>query len=430
MIMSRSLRICMVLSALLLLPLAAYAAEISGVVRQTAGPYLLLQTESGERVVRTDTLTTYGNLVGFGALKFGGERVRVEFDAEVAGVPRATVVTRDTEYAASGELTVTVEQVVSGITDGSMMLLDCRSRREWEEGRLPGALLYAGPDEVKQGGGEAGKRKNIVLYGSSTGDLRPFAAARELQARGHVNVRIYGDGVTGWRQQGKGAISSPANLQRLLDAGTPFRLIGLQRSDAAQPLLLAGSELLPLAAFTRPALFLPERAYQLPLFLYGEEIDLQRAAGLLAEWGYHNDGDFTLLDPSWQEWRGKFQAGRYLLGTLPPGEIGYAEFRSLWSAHDRSRSVLLNVKPKGGREVGGEIHIPLEELPERLGELPRDREIIIYCSVGLRSAVAQRILKQNGISSRFLNRALRFDSDNNPHQDTPEQKGPRLHGFD
>ena len=42
------------------------------------------------------------------------------------------------------------------------------------------------------------------------------------------------------------------------------------------------------------------------------------------------------------------------------------------------------------------IHIPLDELRQRIQELPRDRHLIIACRTGIRSYAAYRILKQSG----------------------------------
>lgn len=46
--------------------------------------------------------------------------------------------------------------------------------------------------------------------------------------------------------------------------------------------------------------------------------------------------------------------------------------------------------------VAGALHIPLDELRERMGELPRDARLLVFCASGLRSYVACRILSQNG----------------------------------
>lgn len=44
----------------------------------------------------------------------------------------------------------------------------------------------------------------------------------------------------------------------------------------------------------------------------------------------------------------------------------------------------------------GAINIPVDDLRERLQELPTDRPIVTYCQVGQRGYLAQRILKQRG----------------------------------
>ncbi|OQB95945.1 MAG: Coenzyme A disulfide reductase [Spirochaetes bacterium ADurb.Bin110] len=49
--------------------------------------------------------------------------------------------------------------------------------------------------------------------------------------------------------------------------------------------------------------------------------------------------------------------------------------------------------------IPGAKNIPLDALRQRLGEIPRDREVLIYCSVGLRGYLAERILRQNGWTS-------------------------------
>ncbi|NLI79114.1 MAG: FAD-dependent oxidoreductase [Candidatus Riflebacteria bacterium] len=52
--------------------------------------------------------------------------------------------------------------------------------------------------------------------------------------------------------------------------------------------------------------------------------------------------------------------------------------------------------------IPGSLHIPLDDLRARLDELPRDKEIILYCQVGLRGYLANRILAQKGFRSRNL----------------------------
>ncbi len=52
--------------------------------------------------------------------------------------------------------------------------------------------------------------------------------------------------------------------------------------------------------------------------------------------------------------------------------------------------------------VPGALNIPLPELRSRLGELPRDREILVICRSAQRAYYATRILLQNGFKARNI----------------------------
>jgi rhodanese-related sulfurtransferase len=46
----------------------------------------------------------------------------------------------------------------------------------------------------------------------------------------------------------------------------------------------------------------------------------------------------------------------------------------------------------------GTVDIPMMEIPQRLAELPRDREIVVMCHGGVRSLKVAHFLAQNGFS--------------------------------
>ncbi len=46
--------------------------------------------------------------------------------------------------------------------------------------------------------------------------------------------------------------------------------------------------------------------------------------------------------------------------------------------------------------IPGAVNVPVDELRTRLGEVPRDREVAVYCQVGQRGYLATRILQQAG----------------------------------
>jgi len=57
--------------------------------------------------------------------------------------------------------------------------------------------------------------------------------------------------------------------------------------------------------------------------------------------------------------------------------------------------------------VEGAINIPLNSLRVRMHELPRDREILVYCAVGQRSYYASRALRLHGFNARNISGGFR-----------------------
>ena len=57
--------------------------------------------------------------------------------------------------------------------------------------------------------------------------------------------------------------------------------------------------------------------------------------------------------------------------------------------------------------IPGAVCAPVDELRDRLDELPRDRELLLFCQVGLRGYVAARLLTQHGFRVRNLSGGYR-----------------------
>ena len=50
--------------------------------------------------------------------------------------------------------------------------------------------------------------------------------------------------------------------------------------------------------------------------------------------------------------------------------------------------------------IPGAVNIPIDQLRDRLSELPRDKEINVICRSGARAYYALRILLQNGFNAK------------------------------
>ncbi|MBP5274816.1 MAG: FAD-dependent oxidoreductase [Abditibacteriota bacterium] len=89
-----------------------------------------------------------------------------------------------------------------------------------------------------------------------------------------------------------------------------------------------------------------------------------------------------------------FAAENVMAGLLRFAEPG---------VHEKHPSAtLLDVREDAERAaftVPGSIHVPLGSLRERLDELDRNREYVIFCGVGVRAWTAMRIMAQNGFEN-------------------------------
>jgi NADPH-dependent 2,4-dienoyl-CoA reductase/sulfur reductase-like enzyme/peroxiredoxin family protein/rhodanese-related sulfurtransferase/TusA-related sulfurtransferase len=72
---------------------------------------------------------------------------------------------------------------------------------------------------------------------------------------------------------------------------------------------------------------------------------------------------------------------------------------------DRNNVILLDVRTDLEVETGiieGSVHIPLQNLRERMNELDKSKEIWTYCQVGQRGYYAARLLMQNGFKVKNI----------------------------
>jgi rhodanese-related sulfurtransferase len=86
------------------------------------------------------------------------------------------------------------------------------------------------------------------------------------------------------------------------------------------------------------------------------------------------------------------------------GDVELAQWHEI-AGLDCATTGILDVRRADERARGlipGSIHIPLDELRSRAGELPRDRELIVHCHTGQRSYFACRLLAQRGFRVRNL----------------------------
>jgi rhodanese-related sulfurtransferase len=103
---------------------------------------------------------------------------------------------------------------------------------------------------------------------------------------------------------------------------------------------------------------------------YGSAKDPVNVAGMMAANALH--GDMPLAD-----WKDLGSSAAYLLDVREPDEFA--------AGH-----------------IAGATNVPLSQLRNRVTEVPRDRQVWVYCAAGQRAYFAQRLLRQRGVDARNL----------------------------
>ena len=90
----------------------------------------------------------------------------------------------------------------------------------------------------------------------------------------------------------------------------------------------------------------------------------------------------------------------YVASNIISGAMPALTWRDIQHV-DRDETVIVDVRTRDEHSMGaipGSINIPVDDLRNRLDELPKNKDIIVYCAIGLRGYLALKILMQNGFT--------------------------------
>ena len=123
---------------------------------------------------------------------------------------------------------------------------------------------------------------------------------------------------------------------------------------------------------------------------------------LIAEPGTEYESEMRLGRIGFDKVAGFLENGMKALADRPD----LVESTSSWTVEDWERAMeekravqVLDVRSPTEYQEGhirDALHIPLTELPQRLDEVPQDREILVHCAGGYRSTIACSLLQKTG----------------------------------
>ena len=231
---------------------------------------------------------------------------------------------------------------------------------------------------------------------------------------GYTNIKIFHAGAPAWQKDGNPLITSYGFVAKRLENVV---LIDYRDKEASKYGYIQGAFAIPLKNIRKEVDQFPLDT-KVPIIFYGQDTNLSQIATEIKELSYSVDHKMFVLNGGYNGWTkqgGPTQSGkvRSKIVYLPkpgPGEIVGDEFMNIVKSEPEDK-VILDVRTVD-ESTEGKIewakNIPLDDLQARMGELPKDKEIIIHCGTGMRAQMANSVLKNAGYKSRFLNDKLAF----------------------
>ena len=399
---------------------AAGAGEITGrfkALSEEAKTFTVVVPDKGVMLFRYGPQTVFRNVSQPTQL---GQDAGVSVSYASSGEDnQASSVVRTTAQVPAGVATVTTPQLVAMLQQSrtpAPLVIDTRARSAYESGYIPGAVSISLPDLEKRGGSLLPKDRAtpLVFYCDGPASSQSVQAAALARQFGFTDVGVYLAGEPGWEKDGQPLAVTRDYLRKT--SPSPV-LIDLRPAAAVQQGHIPGAVGVPAATLaSQKKLFPTER--RVPMVFYSDrDEDARQAVQTLRDWGYRAVTYYPGGLAAWKNLGGELQTGpaRPSIsygGRIEIGDVKPAEFKL---AMQSTVSVVF-VDVRTAREFASghlerALNLPLEELPKRFDELPKNKILIISCSNGVRAEMAYDFLKQRGYRVVHLKAPISYGKD-------------------
>jgi len=228
------------------------------------------------------------------------------------------------------------------------------------------------------------------------------ASAGLAKKLGYTNIHVYLDGEPAWSKANLATYSTTEFIKH----GNVV-LIDIRPSEKAIAGRIKGAYSVPFDTLESKLNDLPRNA---PIVLYGDKEVMDAVVAVREE-----EFNFvSLVEGGYEGWvksGGAIEKGPIFnteikwVRKLGKGEVSVADFRKAVSGEDKD-AVIIDARTKEEvAELGifkNTINIPLDEIPSRMNELPKDKKIYVHCSTGARADMAYNELVKHGFNVKFL----------------------------
>lgn len=348
----------------------------------------------------------------------------VKYDEQTKGINSAakgraakiSYVKRENDIYAS-EIQLKLAKIPEGVTEiktdelnqlitakTPLFLVDSRPAARYDQAHLPGAHSIPLPILEKKQAEVLPQDKNTLLIFYCGGITCPLSPASATLAKklGYTNIRVYNEGEPVWS---KAKLPTYSTAEFIKNGNVV--VIDIRPSQQALEGRIKGAYSVPFATLEERLRDVPRNA---PLVLYGEQ-EVAEAVAVVRDEDFSN---VSLVEGGYAGWvkaGGETEKGPIYnteikwVRKLGKGEVSVADFRKAASGADKD-AIIVDARTKEEvLELGrfkNAVNIPLDEIPVRMKELPKDKKIYVHCSTGARADMAYNELIKHGFNVKFL----------------------------
>lgn len=219
---------------------------------------------------------------------------------------------------------------------------------------------------------------------------------------GYNNIQVMLKGAPGWKKSGRHLVPS----KKFIDSGN-IVLVDLRSAKKVKKGHIPRTVNIPFEELEDAEDDFPSNMSAPLVFYSKKDKDAKKADKMARKWGYKKT---SIVPGGYAKWKkdknkiAKGPAGDEInwVRKLGKGEVTVADFKK--AIGGKGKQIILDVRTNdeiGEGKFAGSIHIPLDEIEARVGELPKDKELLIHCTTGARAEMAWQEIKKAGLKSRF-----------------------------
>ncbi len=249
--------------------------------------------------------------------------------------------------------------------------------------------------------------------------LSPLAA-RKAEKLGFSKVKVFHAGLPAWKKAGHPVVSNIAAIETYNKSEASYILIDLRPKNIVEQGHIPKAIMAPEGGIAAIKDQFPKHMVA-PIILCNQDGDIssaQSAYKTISDWGYKQ---VSILQGGFKGWekaskqvaKGPAEKTITYVRKLMPGEVDITEFKEAL-AKLPPEVVILDVRTKSEAEKGtlpGAINVPLDELEQRLADVPKDKKVLVHCTTGARAEMAYNVLKKAGVDSKYVKAKVETDKD-------------------